>query len=52
MSNLLSNLRINDIIDILIVAVVFYKLFMLMKETKGRTVDKGNIYSCSFYQDN
>lgn len=39
--NAISNIRIWDIIDILIVAVVFYKLYMLMKETRAEQLLKG-----------
>ena len=35
------NLRIRDVIDILIVAVVFYKLFTLIKETRAEQLTKG-----------
>lgn len=35
------NIRIQDIIDILIVALVFYKLFMLIRETRAEQLTKG-----------
>ena len=37
----ISNIRINDIVDILIVALVLYKLFMLIKETRAEQLTKG-----------
>lgn len=40
-TNTVSNIRIWDIIDILVVAVVFYKLYMLMKETRAEQLLKG-----------
>jgi len=40
-TNTISNIRIWDIIDILVVAVVFYKLYMLMKETRAEQLLKG-----------
>ena len=36
-----SNIRINDIIDILIVAYVFYKILILIKETRAEQLVKG-----------
>lgn len=41
MNNLINNIRINDIVDILIVALLFYKLFMLIKETRAEQLTKG-----------
>lgn len=41
--NILSNIRIRDIIDILIVAAAFYKLFMLIRETRAEQLTKGII---------
>ncbi len=38
---LFINIRIRDIIDILIVAVAFYKLFMLIRETRAEQLTKG-----------
>ncbi|NLW21993.1 MAG: TIGR00159 family protein [Tissierellia bacterium] len=38
---LFLNIRIRDIIDILIVAVAFYKLFMLIRETRAEQLTKG-----------
>ena len=40
-SQIFMNLRIRDVIDILIVAVVFYKLFTLIKETRAEQLTKG-----------
>ncbi|MBU5425756.1 diadenylate cyclase CdaA [Tissierella pigra] len=39
--SLFSNLRIADIIDIIIVAAVFYKLFKLIRETRAEQLTKG-----------
>ena len=39
--NFFSNVRIRDVIDILIVAVVLYKLFNLIKETRAEQLTKG-----------
>src|SRR5665648_456397 len=41
MSDFFINIRIRDIIDILIVAVVLYKLFTLIKETRAEQLIKG-----------
>lgn len=41
--HLFVNIRIRDIIDIVIVAVVFYKLFMLIRETRAEQLLKGII---------
>ncbi len=38
---LFLNIRIRDIIDILIVAFAFYKLFMLIRETRAEQLTKG-----------
>ena len=38
---LFLNIRIRDIIDILIVALTFYKLFMLIRETRAEQLTKG-----------
>lgn len=38
---LFLNIRMQDIIDILIVAAVFYKLFSLIKETRAEQLTKG-----------
>ena len=35
------NIRIRDIVDILIVAIAFYKLFMLIRETRAEQLTKG-----------
>lgn len=40
---LFSNIRVRDIIDILIVAFAFYKLFMLIRETRAEQLTKGII---------
>ncbi len=40
-SDLFFSIRIQDIIDIIIVAVVFYKLFSLIKETRAEQLTKG-----------
>lgn len=40
---LFLNIRIRDIIDILIVAFAFYKLFMLIRETRAEQLTKGII---------
>ncbi|NMB08407.1 MAG: TIGR00159 family protein [Tissierellia bacterium] len=39
--DILINIRIRDIIDILIVAIAFYKLFMLIRETRAEQLTKG-----------
>ena len=36
-----SNLRMRDVVDIVIVAVVLYKLFTLIKETRAEQLTKG-----------
>jgi len=38
---LFSNMRIRDVIDIIIVAVVFYKVFTLIRETRAEQLIKG-----------
>lgn len=43
LSNLFINIRIRDILDIFIVGVVFYKLFMLIRETRAEQLLKGII---------
>ncbi len=40
---MVSNVRIMDVIDILIVAFVFYKILMLIKETRAEQLIKGLI---------
>lgn len=40
-ADLFLNIRIRDIIDILIVAFAFYKLFMLIRETRAEQLTKG-----------
>lgn len=39
--SMLSNVRMRDVIDIVIVALVFYKLFTLIKETRAEQLTKG-----------
>ena len=39
--NLLRGISIRDILDILIVAVVFYRIFLLMRETRAEQLMKG-----------
>jgi len=39
--DIFANIRIRDIVDILIVAVVIYKLFTLIKETRAEQLIKG-----------
>lgn len=41
LSDIFANIRIRDIVDILIVAVVIYKLFTLIKETRAEQLIKG-----------
>lgn len=40
-NRLVSNVRMRDVIDIVIVAVVLYKLFTLIKETRAEQLTKG-----------
>ena len=40
-SNIFLNVSLRDIIDIIIVAVVFYKLYMLIRETRAEQLLKG-----------
>lgn len=40
-SKVFSNLRMRDVIDILLVAVILYKLFTLIKETRAEQLTKG-----------
>ena len=40
-SDMIFSMRINDIIDILIVAYIFYKIFMFIKDTRAEQVLKG-----------
>lgn len=42
-NNLFINIRIRDVLDIFIVAVVFYKIFMLIRETRAEQLLKGII---------
>ena len=39
--DLFINIRIRDVVDILIVAIVLYKLFTLIKETRAEQLIKG-----------
>lgn len=39
--DIFSNVRMRDVIDIVIVALVFYKLFTLIKETRAEQLTKG-----------
>lgn len=41
LSRVFSNIRIRDVIDIIIVAAVFYKLFTLIRETRAEQLIKG-----------
>lgn len=41
LNGVLSNVRMRDVIDIVIVALVFYKLFTLIKETRAEQLTKG-----------
>lgn len=41
LKDLFLNIRVRDIIDILIVALAFYKLFMLIRETRAEQLTKG-----------
>lgn len=41
--NVLTNLRMRDIIDIIVVAIILYKLFTLIKETRAEQLIKGII---------
>ena len=41
LKDLFLNIRIRDILDILIVALAFYKLFMLIRETRAEQLIKG-----------
>ena len=41
--NLFINVRLMDVLDIAIVAIVFYKLFMLIRETRAEQLLKGII---------
>lgn len=40
-NRLIANVRIRDVIDIVIVAIVLYKLFTLIKETRAEQLTKG-----------
>ena len=41
--DMIFSMRINDIVDILIVAYIFYKVFMFIKDTRAAQVLKGII---------
>lgn len=41
LKDLFLNIRVRDIFDILIVAMAFYKLFMLIRETRAEQLTKG-----------
>lgn len=41
--NLVLNIRLMDVLDVIIVAVVFYKLYMLIRETRAEQLLKGII---------
>lgn len=41
LSQIFINIRIRDLIDILLVAMLFYKLFTLIKETRAEQLTKG-----------
>lgn len=41
LKDLFLNIRVRDIFDILIVAIAFYKLFMLIRETRAEQLTKG-----------
>lgn len=41
LKDLFINIRVRDIFDILIVAMAFYKLFMLIRETRAEQLTKG-----------
>ncbi|OLS02082.1 diadenylate cyclase CdaA [Tissierella creatinophila] len=43
-TNVLTNLRMRDVIDIVVVAIIFYKLFTLIKETRAEQLIKGIIF--------
>lgn len=42
--NLFSNIRMRDVIDIIFVAIIFYKLFTLIKETRAEQLIKGIVF--------
>lgn len=42
--NLFSNIRMRDVIDIIFVAIIFYKLFMLIRETRAEQLIKGIVF--------
>ncbi|MEG1415017.1 MAG: TIGR00159 family protein, partial [Clostridium sp.] len=44
MLSILENITIWNIVDILIVAYIFYKLFILIKETRAEQLIKGLVF--------
>lgn len=40
-NQIFTNIRLRDIIDILLVAMLFYRLFMMIKETRAEQLTKG-----------
>ena len=47
--DMIFRMRINDIVDILIVAYIFYKVFMFIKDTRAASSFKGNNFIISSY---
>lgn len=43
-SDLFTNIRMRDVVDIIIVAIIFYRLFTLIKETRAEQLIKGIIF--------
>lgn len=43
-NRLVSNVRVKDVIDIVIVTIIIYKLFMLIKDTRAEQLTKGIIF--------
>ena len=46
---MIFSMSINDVIDILIVAYIFYKIFMFIKDTRAEQVLKRNCFVVSRY---
>ena len=44
LSNIIFRITINDVVDILIVAYIFYKMFMFIKDTRAAQVLKGILF--------
>ena len=42
--DLFTNIRMRDVVDIIIVAIIFYRLFTLIKETRAEQLIKGIIF--------